>query len=198
MLPDLNSPTVLVLDLPNVVKILSLYEKTREAHSKNPSDARLEQRLALAGRWLDTVLEKYDQLSEETRLLVDLFVTNWYPKGMFFISKERSDGSLSPGGTKAWRNPRIPEYVVSFAVGVESTWSRLLSFSAPHLLLFVRIPYYHLSLTRSNLVFLIVVLNHDIVPINPSRPYTRPVAARTNFPPPASDRLGAITDGRRP
>lgn len=73
------------LELTNVVKILSLYQKTYDAAVAHPYDTRVGNRLELVTSWVDTLVEKYDALSDEGQVVVDMFISNWRPKGTFFL-----------------------------------------------------------------------------------------------------------------
>ncbi|TEB28545.1 hypothetical protein FA13DRAFT_1711829 [Coprinellus micaceus] len=65
------------LDLTNVVKILGLYEKIHLTLKKHPEDEILKSRLRIVTGWVKSILEKYDEVCSESRVVVDLFVKNW-------------------------------------------------------------------------------------------------------------------------
>lgn len=81
-LGELSNQTVIILNLHNVVKILALYRKLHDALQNHPGDETLRNRLEVVSRWVSNVLQQYEELSRESRLVVDMFVENWGSKGI--------------------------------------------------------------------------------------------------------------------
>lgn len=78
---ELTAQTEIPLTIANVVKILNLFKRTHSASNQYPENVVLRYRLSVFGSWVDQILDKYDELSIDSCMVVDLFVSDWTSKG---------------------------------------------------------------------------------------------------------------------
>lgn len=87
---EFSTQTIIYLNLSNIIKILSLYQRSYDTAIKHPEAPAPHARLAVVGEWVDAVLDKYDDLSGDARAVVDMFVASWAPMGMFLVNCKAS------------------------------------------------------------------------------------------------------------
>ena len=80
-LGEFSRQTVITLNLHNVVKIIALHRKLHDLSRERPDDDAIQTRLSAVNRWVGSVLQQYDNLSKESRQVVDMFVELWGWKG---------------------------------------------------------------------------------------------------------------------